>query len=116
MLSGYTCASTIHLQVWDLAEGRVLRELRGHTDTITNLAWGSDSRQILYLDPWLNNNLLHRLLVSGGREGAVEQQAELPGGECPPRHRQGAGDVHPGGEGRHRSGHQHGQAPRCWRG
>ena len=71
MLSGYTCASTIHLQVWDLAEGRVLRELRGHTDTITNLAWGSDSRQILCLDPWLNNNLLHRLLVSGGREGAV---------------------------------------------
>ena len=27
--------------------GRVVRELRGHTDTITNLAWGSDSRQII---------------------------------------------------------------------
>ena len=47
----------------------------------------------------------------GGREGQVEQQAQLPGGERPSRHREGAGDVHPGGEGQHGGSDQHGQPP-----
>ena len=46
----------------------------------------------------------------------MEQQAQLPGGERPPRHREGAGDVHPGGEGQHRGGDQHDQPPRRWGG
>jgi WD40 repeat protein len=43
------------VKVWDIAAGRVLRELKGHTAAVTGLAWGADSR----------------LLLSSGREGAV---------------------------------------------
>ena len=43
--------SKVPVQVWDLAMGRAVRELRGHTDTITNLAWGADSRHFYSLLP-----------------------------------------------------------------
>ena len=49
----------------------------------------------------------------GGREGEMEQQAQLPGGDRPPRDREGAGDVHAGGEGQLGGGEEHRQAPGC---